>query len=223
MLNFFAQTLLYQIILSRWLVRSAYGIGDIKSCWTDCCLSCCCPCCVVNQLYHQTTSRRNPTVDGGYQYNNDPMSSVKDSHFVETVIRCLFSTCLLPCEIGRTMEAAMGMPYFLGCCCMGFFAARNIVRYHYRLKRSFAESDVAEECIWPMCLHSLGIIVVPVLPCLWSKLCICIYPALAMELAREVEIKTAGGKSHAGYLVGYHPPLPHSAAPVSMEISPQKF
>ena len=70
----------------RWMVRSAYGIGNNDEWLEDCVLSTFCSCCVINQIYQTTKAFGNPTMDGGRT-----MNALEKSIGLPCVLGCMFS------------------------------------------------------------------------------------------------------------------------------------
>jgi hypothetical protein len=184
----------------RWMVRSAYNIGGKKDYKEDCFLGTCCIPCVTNQIYQTTAVRGNPTHDGGMVHNTlqGPFELPKD----RLPIKLCYSFCCMPCSVATTMNDAMGMPYWLGFCCVNICAARNLVRYQYRLKPE--SGDAVDECIGPAALYCAG-------QCLQNTMCPCagcvvggMLAAYQLDTATKVEQRRA--VSGPGYLFGYTPP-----------------
>lgn len=125
-------------ICIRWLVRSAYGISG-SGC-VDVASSCCCFPCSANQLYQTTMQFGKPT--------NDVGSSANDSKFKNTIgccsLSCCFATWCAPCAIATSMSRTVGMPCWMGLCCVKPCEARNIIRYQGR----YQGSDLREDCLW---------------------------------------------------------------------------
>ena len=114
----------------RWMIRSAYDIpGDA---YQDCYTSTFCPCCVLNQLLQTSFKRGNTSVSGGYSHNSREFSFFFGTCSNDVATCCYTSLCV-PCATGAALQIATGMPYMLGCCCVTPCAARNIIRYQYRL------------------------------------------------------------------------------------------
>jgi hypothetical protein len=194
------------------MVRSAYGIGDPSSWAKDCLYPIVCPCCTVNQLYQTTSRLGNPTTDGGFVFNQNPM-------MVETCkcSSCLHATFCMPCSLGTVLNKSVGMPHLMGCCCFNLFSARNILRYQYRLK-PHSGSDVMEECFIPymfycvlgVCANSLICICPCVYPCLFPLFCGALV-TVDMSMLQEAETKK-GGENQA-YLRGYS--VPSASSPTA--------
>lgn len=127
----------------RWMIRTAYDIpGDGCS---DLLKSVFCPCCVLNQLLQTSFARGNSTSVGGSHHN------VRDFTFyfgtcAEECRHCIFGNLCCPCAQATSLKTALGMPYFFGCCCVTPCAARNIIRYQYRLRGD----DLMEEFCGPI-------------------------------------------------------------------------
>ena len=75
----------------------------------------------------------------------------------------------------------MGMPWHLGCCCTNVWAARNFIRYEYRIQGN----DVMEEVAAPCGAHCLSNLIQQIIPCagcvLWAA-----YAVLVTQLGMEV-------------------------------------
>jgi Cys-rich protein (TIGR01571 family) len=112
---------------NRWLVRSAYGIGDLSEigAFQDCLLSNFCCCCVTNQILQTTFIKGNPTHDGGAEYNHNLFIP---NNNIEFGAYC-YSLFCLPCSVGEILSKSIGMPFLMGCLCMNICNARNLVRY----------------------------------------------------------------------------------------------
>lgn len=183
-------------VVERWLIRSAYNIpGDACA---DCYTSVFCPCCVANQAY-QTAKDRGVPVDNGGRYANVNQFTIPIPPPTATVQNYMYSCCCMPCAIGDMMERAVGMPWYLGCCCTNVWAARNIMRYEYRIQGN----DVLEEVVAPCGAHFVTNILQQCIPCagcaLWAA-----YATLITQLGLEA---AAHPQSSGPYLSG-------SAAPV---------
>jgi hypothetical protein len=109
------------------------------------------------------------------------------------------------CAVGKIMSKSLGMPYYLACCCMNIFTARNVLRYHYRIQPAFG-SDLFDELLMPL-LYGCG-------GCLLCNplLCLGLHVAMAIQIVREVDARPVaeGGR----YLVGFRPPLSAPSASV---------
>lgn len=167
----------------RWMVRSAYGIGDPDSCCDDCMLSICCQCCTVNQLYQTTLKRGIPVNDGGKDFN------INEAYPYCDTSRCEFATCLYaffcrPCADGDALQKSVGLPWFLGCLFTSNCAARNIARYQYRMAPTICPGC---EC----CADSIFFLVP------FSGLC------HTVSLTYEGNQKGNMSSGRKGYLVGY--------------------
>lgn len=176
------------------MIRTAYGIdGDPVD---DCVKSTFCPCCSVNQLL-QTAAVHGPAGIplAGKEHNTD--------NWIRSIGSCTFGSCCfalfcLPCAIGSAVEGSTGMPFWMGCCCVNFCSARNIIRYHYRIHGN----DLLEECLIPCGIYAIGLVLSSVLPCL----CFLLVPALVTATTQLVEeAKTREGNGAQRYLVGYVP------------------
>lgn len=186
----------------RWLVRSAYGIGDVSDpCgWEDCICACFCPCCTVNQLYQTTVAKGNPTTDGGAAFNVNnfsPNSSACDC------CMCCYAFFCLPCSVGTIVNDSVGMPWFIGCCCMNIFSARNVLRYQYRIRRLTGDSDCLEECFWPCLTYVAAWAIAWIVPCIGCAICAGL---TAISTGLQEEAKAKGSGSNKKYLKGYTVP-----------------
>lgn len=108
------------------------------------------------------------------------------------------------CVVGDIVQNSNGMPWYLGCCCVDIFYARNTVRYHYRLNTTTGANECMEECLVPYVFYCLISSITSAFPglqpiayCQWMALV-----TIAMNLNQEVKIKSPGNVSK-GYLVGY--------------------
>lgn len=113
---------------NRWLIRTAYGIEGRP--FDDLISAICFPCCSVNQLYQTSKRNGNPTSNGGRPYNTDVFRGDLRQNFL---FNCLLSTFCTPCSRGWVLQQSIGMPFWMGCCCVDTYEARNIVRYQYRI------------------------------------------------------------------------------------------
>ena len=162
-------------IVTRWLIRSAYGIPGSE--FEDCYMTMCCPCCTINQMYQTTAAYGNPTPDGGAVKNQ--------GYFVTQTGNCsarafLCSCFCFPCAIASTLQMSMGMPFWFGCCCVGnnFCVARNLVRYQFRIAGDDFCSDYC-----------------------FLSLIYCIGPCMLMKVMTEVESRTkSAGAEGTRYL-----------------------
>jgi hypothetical protein len=183
----------------RWMVRSAYGIGDVSSCGDDCMYSTCCSCCVANQLYQTTKAYGNPSPnDVGPQYN---VNTFNNTFASGDGVFCNFiaAFCCTPCTMGKVMEKSIGMPFYLGCLYMNPFIGRNVMRYHYRL-RPYTSSDNTEELMVPaaaVCLQQ--VFKFPLIDCFVRAG----IAASVMQLSKEADIR--GCARNRQYLGGYSP------------------
>ena len=117
-------------VAARWTIRTAYGLrGEALD---DTVKSVFFPCCSVNQLYQTTQSYGNPAKFGGRLYNQELFRG--DVTKKDCCYNCLFATFCTPCAVGSVMDTTMGMPWMMACCCVNPFLARNLMRYHWRMK-----------------------------------------------------------------------------------------
>jgi hypothetical protein len=183
----------------RWMVRSAYGIGDPSSWGEDCMYGTFCSCCVANQLYQTTKLLGNPSpLDSGPGYNINTFNNTFTSG-PGVFMRFLGAFCCTPCMMGQVMENSIGMPFWLGCLCVHPFMGRNVMRYHYRI-RPYTSGDATDDLLIPCCaVCAQHIIRFPLLDCV-------VMTAVAtsvMQMFKEADIRgCARGKQ---YLVGYSP------------------
>lgn len=206
-------------VTERWLIRSAYGIpGDACA---DCYTSFFCPCCAANQAYQTAKERGNP-VDNGGRYANVSDFITPLPAPTATAKNYMYSCCCMPCAVGDMMERAVGMPWYLGCLCTNVPAARNVMRYQYRIKGN----DVMEELAVPMAASFFTNMVQQCIPCagcaLWGA-----YAAVVTQLGLEAEARPALPATEP-YLSGSSAPMlpppnvlqqQQAVAPMQMAIS----
>ena len=141
--------------VSRWLLRTAYDIKPaLGSDSMDCIESSFLPCCVVNQMFQTSASYGNTSSGGGHFSNvrdfHLTLGSCKDEigdidNYIGNTCLCLYSFLCFPCATSESLDLAMGMPQFYGCCCVTPCAARNLVRYQFRIRGD----DLLEEVCLP--------------------------------------------------------------------------
>jgi len=193
-------------VVERWLVRSAYDIpGDACS---DCYTTTFCHCCAANQAYQTAKARGNPVDNGGRYSNVNPFVTPLPPR-TATWQDYAYSCCCMPCATGDMMERAVGMPWYLGCCCVKICAARNIMRYQYRVKGN----DVLEEFAAPLGAQILANIIHQCFPCagcvLWGG-----YAAVTTQLTLESRARPA---SSGPYLTGsFAPTSANHVAPIAV-------
>jgi hypothetical protein len=183
----------------RWMVRSAYGIGDASSCGDDCMYSTCCSCCVANQVYQTTKAygHVSPT-DAGPLFNQTEFNN-NFSSGNGALMRCLGAFFCTQCMMGQVMERSIGMPFWLGLCWVNPFLGRNLMRYHYRI-RPHTNNDFTEECLVPtgvVCLDSVIKPSFPLIDCVFRG----VLAAFVMQMAKEAEIR--GPAENRQYIAGY--------------------
>ena len=179
----------------RWMIRTGYDIpGDA---WSDCYLSFFCPCCVLNQLLQTAHKRGNTSILGGHDAN------IREFNFFfgacsSDPVSCIYSSVCCPCSTGNSLHTALGMPFVFGCCCMTPCAARNVLRYQYRLRGD----DISEELLGPIAasvaLYGLFVTPLMLLP---------IISSYSNQIYNEVQYR--GKSMHQRYLV----PLPSTGRP----------
>ena len=174
----------------RWLVRSAYHIGDMNRCTEDLVLSMCCPCFVINQIYQTTMIKGNPSSDGGKMFNINHFSTHSNNLCDDVCSACF----LQPCMIGSVVNHAVGMPYLLACLCMNVCTARNIIRYQYRIKPTYDYED-KDELIMPItsCIGGL-LLCTPFLSPIYAL-------SIATQIYKESKFRTK--LKNKRYLLGY--------------------
>jgi len=180
-------------VAARWMTRTAYGLrgtpvdDTIKSMFF--------PCCNVNQLYQTTKRYGNPAKFGGRLYNQESYRG--DVRKKDCCYNFVLAAVCNPCATGSAVETATGMPWVMACCCVNPFLARNIIRYHWRLK-----GDDAVEMLAPLlCLTADQFVMFPYgivsFYGLGSML-------VTMQLLAETEARGADTASDAKrYLTGY--------------------
>ena len=101
------------------------------------------------------------------------------------------------------MSDSIGMPFLLGCCCVNVFLARNIVRYHYRIKpidKYPSFTDSFSECVLPWS----SFFFTQTFPIF--KICQCAaYIAVGIQLQKEVKGRKGDQKGNQSYMTSYHP------------------
>jgi len=162
----------------------------------DCLLSSLLPCCAANQMLQTSQRHGNVSIGGGYRFNRQPWRYDVGS-MGEDPLQCAYaSLCCCPAT-GRALGNAMGMPWLLGCCCVTPCAARNLVRYQYRLDGD----DLLEEASLPIstALLATGAVYSPIaaLPLL---------ALLSLQTDNEARHRSGGGVA-GGYLTtkGFRP------------------
>jgi hypothetical protein len=107
--------------------------------------------------------------------------------------------CCLPCTVGKAMEEGVGMPCWMGALCMTPCAARNVMRYHFRVRNE--EDELFEDGIVPCGLTMLTHILPP-----FSEWISGVYFAnLALQMAAESKArgKVSPKRGTQRYLAGY--------------------
>eukprot|EP01038_Epipyxis_sp_PR26KG_P015896 gene15896-21557_t len=181
--------------VTRWLVRTAYGIpGDACN---DCLVSTFCSCCAANQLFQTSYKRGNPVrSNGGYHYN----TGIWQTSTPCSCILCCYSLWCFPCAVGRAMEISVGMPYLLGCCCVSPCAASQLIRYQYRIQGS----DIGADLIFPLILYSIGNLLIPLTS--GVSLPLILIPYTVNKVTGVLaEAEARGGGESQRYLAGYSP------------------
>jgi hypothetical protein len=177
----------------RWMVRTAYGIpGDPCE---DCAESIFCPCCVANQLLHTTNQLKDPFGPAPERHllRDDPWigSPPKDCNSF------MCGYCCLPCMVGRAMEEGVGMPCWMGCMCITPCAARNVMRYHFRVRND--EDELFEDGIVPCCIT----MVTHILPPFSEWVSGVYFSNMALQMATESRVRGKAPPGMQRYLAGY--------------------
>jgi len=177
----------------RWLLRTAYHIpGDACTDSSSALL----PCCAANQMLQTSQQHGNVSIGGGPRFNRRPWRYGVGS-MGDDAGQCVYSSLCCCAATGRALENSMGMPCFMGCCCITPCAARNLVRYQYRLDGE----DLLEEASLPLsaALMATGAAYTP----------IAALPLLALiSLQTDIEARhRSGGGVASGYLTtkGFRP------------------
>lgn len=181
----------YDYTIFRWMIRTAYGIhGDAPNDFFNALF---CPCCSANQLYQTAKARGNPTSNGGNHLNVHQFQTKFGSGDAHS---CLYSCFCMPCAVGTMLEDSIGMPWYMGCCCVNVPTARNLIRYQYRIYGK----DTLEECVFPWSMYCFGKCVDRCFPPIWLVLYGLLVP-FAMQLLQEVHVrKVASSSPPSGYL-----------------------
>jgi Cys-rich protein (TIGR01571 family) len=135
----------------RWLMRSAYGIYG--SPWGDALVPCFCTCCSVNQMLQTSMQYGIPAghgianLRGRWIHENPNLASlpaiqVAGANVVPALRRpgatgkdYLYACLCMPCANATALEMGVGMPWYLGCCCMSNpMYTKNILRLQYKLE-----------------------------------------------------------------------------------------
>jgi len=151
--QFFFNYTFINCIVDRWLVRTAYGIDGTGV--NDMLTACFCPCCSVNQIYQTAWNRGNPIRDYAGFHNN--VGAFQTPHGC-TCSNCMYGSFCCCCALGTGMERATGMPWWMGCLCVGPCAAHQLMRYQYRIRGS----DIGGDLIAPSILFLLAYILAPI-------------------------------------------------------------
>jgi hypothetical protein len=146
----------------------------------------------------QTTIAKGiPVADAGKAFNTNSFSIIKDIYDLD---RFQHACCCLPCIVGDVMSHSTGMNYWLACCCMStnICAARNIVRYQYRLKNS---DEIMDECCFPysFCIFTFTI---GLFPLFWGSI---VDYVLAFVEPILTETSVQRQNTTKRYLVGFEP------------------
>jgi len=188
-------------VVIHWLMRSAYGIPSDNECVDDCMIPTFCTCCAVNQMYQTVIIKGNPSTDGGSRFNLKAFSHESTQYSCK---ECMYAMCCCPCAIGTTLSNTVGMPFFMGCCCVSLCGARNIVRYQYRIGGDECFDDYcfpvmvfnASYCA-AACSAPCFLLCWPCIPC-WLGAIFGVYSyfvAVVMKILQEseVQLKARGG------------------------------
>lgn len=195
-------------------------------CWEDCVLMSFCPCCAVNQLYQTTAYLRKPATNVGSRFNTNIMAE-NDKQF--TFMNTLYMFCCAPCNMGDALNRAMGMPWFLGCCCTPVCSARNVLRYHHRVHTTLHEesailwtagycnAELFEEC----CLPTLFYTTVGLLDQCTYGLADLLWCGANTYFVAQIVAESQTGRAGPGYLVGYRQNIAATVTlPVAREYVP---
>jgi len=156
----------------------------------------------------QTTKAKGiPSESAGKAMNVNPFSFANDG---DGMMRCLAACCCLPCVVSSALNQSTGMDYWMAFCCFGnnICAARNIIRYHYRIKPS-GSGEICQECIIPVCIFTLGSAVAGA-NCLFCCCCPCVTLAqvayiLAFIAPIQKEVAVQKPNTTRRYMMGYDP------------------
>jgi len=133
--------------VTRWSIRTAYGIqGDNMS---DCCLTVFCPCCATNQMFQEANRRGMPAREFAGYHNNLGNRATEMKCEMKS---CCYACCCGPCAIGTGLERALGLNWWVGCCCVNSCMAHQLMRYQYRIKGN----DMCDDYIVPLSVIYLG-------------------------------------------------------------------
>ena len=176
------------------MIRTAYGLRGSAA--DDACKALFFPCCSVNQLFQTSKQYGNPSKSGGREYNQQLFRG--EPRKKDVAYNCIISSLCNPCVTGSALDTAMGMPWCIGCACVNPFLARNIMRYHWRLKGN----DAAEMLVPVLCLTIDQFVILP------PAGIITFYGIgamlVTMQLLAEVDSRGADATMEAKrYLTGY--------------------
>mmetsp|Transcript_15295 Transcript_15295/g.23034 ORF Transcript_15295/g.23034 Transcript_15295/m.23034 type:complete len:278 (+) Transcript_15295:72-905(+) len=174
----------------RWMIRTAYDIHDGDDC-TDCIIPTFCYCCSANQIY-QTSKRIGRTYQSGRQFNTQEFQTPLGSGSLQDGLYACFC---MQCAVGTALQRAVGMPFYLGCCCMTPFAARNVFRYQFHIQGD----DMLQECAAPWALQCIGKCLEESFPPIWVMF-YPIYVLVTLQLLSESHLHQERSN---GYLSGY--------------------
>ena len=163
---------------------SAYSIpGDPT---TETLTMCCCGPCAVNQMYQTSNILGNPAAqDGGKSFNVNMWNS-REKGWCKTG-KTFFYGCCMPCGVGTSLEIGIGLPFWLGMCCVNPIAAHHLIRYQYRIKPDSGNDD-------NICSQ------IPSIFCFCCPLsCCCFRHMFTVQILRETKLN--GNEARPKYLV----------------------
>jgi hypothetical protein len=184
-------------LTDRWLTRTAYGIPGTAS--DDFLTGCFCPCCSVNQILQTTKAYGNPP-NSGTVFNQRPFTSPLISTNSFSLSSLCQSFLCTPCTLGSIAERGLGMPWWMGCLCLTPCSARNLIRYHYRLKGN----DLMEELCLPCSLYTTASCLAFFFYCFSPCICIAMCPSyvsFVSQLSQETDLHGSG--EYQRYLIGF--------------------
>ena len=99
-------------------------------------------------MIQSTLKRKNPTTDGGSKYN---LNQFQATGATNVGCFCCYAFFCRRCLVGDLLQKSVGMSWLMGCCLGDLYLARNIIRYHYRI-RPLTGSECSDECFTPCCI-----------------------------------------------------------------------
>jgi Cys-rich protein (TIGR01571 family) len=145
--NWIVNLLCVSPLMARWMTRTAYNIpGNAhQDCWSGAFL----PWCAINQML-QTTRHygRAPMAGVGPEFNLNNRIGVSQRSNENLFYDACYSVFCSRCAVGYA-SMSIGMPFWLGCCCMNVFEVNSAIRYHHRI-RPMWDNEIWLDCTLPV-------------------------------------------------------------------------